>query len=276
MNLAALRKKQQEQANAPESVPHNAANGATPASSPSPSATVGKSQSESVAPAKAPASDAAKNGSAGRLRFGTKRAGTPTDSGPDKPSGPAPTSALAKRFGSRPEQPSDSSDSNAGTHPAPEPERADDVIGNLADLSESEAGSKPALAERAKLATKFDDEVPADAPPRVLDDLNEQQLAFVALLDGVYKVTHEPEFLGDVVSNIMVELQKNQEYRKLVQPKDIRTMIQGMRASMGMARIKKQEKSRKAGPGRGAKSSKALDTDILSSLDELGLSDLGG
>lgn len=129
--------------------------------------------------------------------------------------------------------------------------------------SSAGGGSKP--SQRA--ASRFNDEVPADSPPRNLEGLEKQQLMFVESLDSVYKIVHEPDMLGGVIKNIMMELAQKPEYRKLIQPKDIHTMIKGMRDSMGMAKIRKEESKAKRTGGR-KKTSKVDDLDTLAALDE--------
>lgn len=121
----------------------------------------------------------------------------------------------------------------------------------------------------------FLDEIEATAPVRELSpDLTTQQLTFIEQLDGIYPVLHDPEFFAQSVRTVMIELQENPEYLKLICDHDVHTMIRGMRNSMGLARIKKQEKSRKGGGGRAAanKKTKGVSDDDLAMLDDL----LGG
>jgi len=116
----------------------------------------------------------------------------------------------------------------------------------------------------------FPDETPADKPTRELpEDLTKEQLGFVDMLDSVYGILHDPELLGGTIKNIMVELAQNSEYTKLMSPEDIRVMVRGMRESMGLARVKKQEsKAKRSG---GGKKSKQLDADMLADLDSMGI-----
>jgi hypothetical protein len=52
-------------------------------------------------------------------------------------------------------------------------------------------------------------------------------------------------------------------------PDDVRVMVRGMRESMGLARVKKQEaKAKKSG---GTRKSKTVDLDMLADLDSLGI-----
>jgi hypothetical protein len=55
------------------------------------------------------------------------------------------------------------------------------------------------------------------------------------MIDGIYEIIHDPDLLGGVIRNIMVELKSNPEYTKLMAPEDFRTMVRGMRESMGLA-----------------------------------------
>lgn len=92
-----------------------------------------------------------------------------------------------------------------------------------------------------------------------------QARAFTGSLDSVYAALHEPELLGNVVRGIMIELANHPEYRKLISPMDYHTMVRGMRESMGMARIKKEESKAKRTPSK--KSTVVTDLDALNALE---------
>jgi hypothetical protein len=51
----------------------------------------------------------------------------------------------------------------------------------------------------------------------------------------------------------MMELQENPEYEKLVSDTDVHVMIRAMRNTMGLARVRKQAKQRKANTGTKAR-----------------------
>jgi hypothetical protein len=114
----------------------------------------------------------------------------------------------------------------------------------------------------------FADETPADKPTRELPEgLTKEQMGFIGTLDSVYEIIHDPDLLGGVIRNIMVELKSNPEYTKLIAPEDVRVMVRGMRESMGLARVKKTEaKAKRSG---GSKKSKAVDIDMLADLDSI-------
>lgn len=117
----------------------------------------------------------------------------------------------------------------------------------------------------------FADETPAQKPTRELPEgLSKEQLGFIDMIDGVYEVVHEPDLMGGVIRNIIIELKSNPEYMKLVVPDDIRTWVRGMRESMGLAKIKKTESKAKKAGGAGKKS-KLIDTDMLNDLNDLGI-----
>lgn len=118
----------------------------------------------------------------------------------------------------------------------------------------------------------FPDEIEATAPDRNLpDDLTASQLSFVESLDGIYQVLNDPEMFGQSVRIIMMELQENPEYKRLISDQDVHTMIRAMRNTMGLAKIKKQEKSRKTTTTSRAKKSQ-IDDKHMAMLDSL----LGG
>lgn len=129
-------------------------------------------------------------------------------------------------------------------------------------------GNVPAVRESSTISG-FADETPANAPTRELpDDLSKEQLDFVSMIDNVYGILHEPEMLAGVIRNIMVELQSNPQYIKLICDEDVRTWVRAMRDSMGLARVKKAEK--KAGTSR-AKKDKGVDADMLAAFASLGI-----
>lgn len=149
-----------------------------------------------------------------------------------------------------------------------------DSIGfDLADLAAMDAGSIDATQPREQTTISgYFDEIEATAPDRDLPaDLTQQQRLFIESLDGIYQILHDAELFAQSVRNVMIELDENPEYTKLISDHDVHTMIRGMRNSMGMARIKKQEKSRKGGTGRAASKSKgkAASSEALSILDKM-------
>lgn len=200
--------------------------------------------------------------------------------GKRKDSGPADSSG-------RPSEQPDTSGGNAGGDSKPRLELSSLSLGAKPQHSDSDTGSMapPALdsldaldqstdegiAPREQLS-HFADETPATKPTRDLPEgLTKEQLGFVDLIDGVYSVMHEPDMLGGVIRNIIIELKDNPEYMKLVAPDDVRSWVRGMRESMGLAKIKKQETKSKRSGGTGKKA-KLVDLDMLNDLESLGVS----
>lgn len=162
------------------------------------------------------------------------------------------------------------SDGNSGADSGED----DGAVFGLADLAGFEATEESAPS-RSALASGFEDEIEATAPERALaPDLTVQQTQFIESLDGIYPVLHDPELFGQAVRMIMLELQENPEYIKLVQDQDVHTMIRGMRNTMGLAKIRKQEKSRKTGGAakKSARGKSSVSEDDMALLDSL----LGG
>lgn len=121
----------------------------------------------------------------------------------------------------------------------------------------------------------FADETPATKPTRTLPpELEKQQLQFVDLLDGMYEIVHDPELLGNVVKSMMIELGANPQYEKLLAPSDVRLVVKAARDSMGLARVKKTEAKAKRSGAAGARAAKAVDSDMLADLAELGIGGL--
>src|SRR3546814_9008998 len=95
------------------------------------------------------------------------------------------------------------------------------------------------------------------------------QLQFVESLDVIYTVLHDADMLGQSIRSVMQELQENKEFIQLVSDHDIHTMIKAIRNVMGVAKIRKEEKSskRKTGGAKRTASSK-FDADTLSQLED--------
>jgi len=126
-------------------------------------------------------------------------------------------------------------------------------------------------SEQPTHKSRFQDEIPATGPARDLPpELEPAGKAFVDSLDSIYRVIHEPDLLGGVVRGIMIELQNHPEYRKLIAPSDMHTMVRGMRESMGLARIKKEESKAKRSPK--AKKTEINDLAVLEALEGMDFS----
>lgn len=166
---------------------------------------------------------------------------------------------LAKGSGGGTSQDTGKPTVSAPTKPAVLPEAAAPPKSNLETLMESTGGT-------LGIASRFADEIPATAPLRELPpELAEQAVSFTKSLDSVYQCLHEPELLGGVIRGIMIELSNHPEYRKLISPMDYHTMVKGMRESMGLARIKKEESKAKRTGSK--KSTVVTDLDALNALE---------
>lgn len=141
---------------------------------------------------------------------------------------------------------------------------------SLDDLAGFDESTAPAIDRHGdENGSGYLDEIEATAPDRDLaEELTAQQLSFVESLDSIYLVLNDPEMFGQSVRIIMMELQENPEYTKLIADQDVHTMIRAMRNTMGLARVKKQEKSRKTTGAARAKKSK-VDDKTMGILDSL-------
>lgn len=163
--------------------------------------------------------------------------------------------------------------SDGGNVPASDSGSDDGAVFGLADLAAFDANDDTAPEKsKPELSSGFLDEIEATAPDRDLPpDLTKQQTEFVESLDGIYQVLPDPEMFGQAVRQIMLELQENPEYIKLVQDQDVATMIRGMRNTMGLAKIRKQEKSRKSGTGtrKSARATSSVSDEDMALLDSV-------
>lgn len=132
--------------------------------------------------------------------------------------------------------------------PAPKPaEKSKDPLSldnlgsfDLSDVDEPEAATDEFVG--------FVDEIEATAPDRELpEDLSPEMAGFVESLDSMYLVLNDSDMFAQSIRQIMMELQENPEYEKLVSDQDVHVMIRAMRNTMGLAKIRKQAKSRKTG-----------------------------
>lgn len=156
---------------------------------------------------------------------------------------------------------------NSGSKPSdpiPGPISAGPIL-SLDALDSTEAGA----VEARPTASGFIDETPAVKPTRTLPEgLEKQGLQFVQMLDQLYNpdMIHDTELMANVIRSMMIEMKSQRQYMKLIAPEDVNLLVRTMRNSMGLARIKKQEK--KAGTRTSRKSAK-VDEDMLGDLDSL-------
>ena len=156
--------------------------------------------------------------------------------------------------------------------PAAKPSPVESDSFSLDDLAAFDSSTVEPIRE-SPVGSGFIDEIEATAPDRALPaDLSAQQLGFVEQLDGIYQVLNDADMFAQSVRVLMIELQENPEYIKLVSDQDVHTMIRGMRNSMGLARIRKQEKSRKAGTKTktAAQKKSRVSDDVMALLNSLG------
>ena len=144
-------------------------------------------------------------------------------------------------------------------------------LDSLADLEAiTDAGIAPNSAKREESEylrsrmSEFTDETPATKPVRELPaEIESQQRQFVEMMDGVYDLLDDPELLGDVIKNIMIELKANPQYIQMVTKDDVRQWVRTMRNTMGLARIKKLETKGSRGTSKARPKTKTLDEDVL-------------
>lgn len=170
---------------------------------------------------------------------------------------------FARRFGARVESVSQEkseakADSATAIDDETSPEEDED------DLSD--------LEEKTPYHSQFPDETPASAPTReVPADAEKGMKQFVDLIDGVYSILDDPEMLSNVIRSIMIELKANPQYMRQVTKTDVRTWVRAMRDSMGLARIRKQEKKTTRSGSGASKAGKVMDKDMADAFADLGL-----
>lgn len=135
---------------------------------------------------------------------------------------------------------------------------------SLKALATSESAGVPTIASMVP----YEDEIPATAPERELpEEMTEGMTKFVESLDTIYRVLSDPELMSQAIRNIMMELQNNKQYIKLIADDDVAVMIRGMRESMGLARIRKEEgKAKRAGGSAAGRKANPKNDDMMDSL----------
>ena len=264
MSLAALMAAQKAKKESPDAT---AAPTNPPAETPAPAESTGQeAAAEVVAPAKT------------GLAF-LKGAGKPAvvESKPTDGTVASPTPAgglgfLKNRIGSAPVQAAASSPSQSSTalvpHSAVPKVAIKESTGPVTPMSDLDSLLNN---EQPQHRSRFADEIPATGPTRELPEgLDAAGKAFVDSLDSIYRVLHEPDLLGGAVKSIMIELQNHPEYRKLISPMDVHSMVRGMRESMGLARIRKEEAKTKRSPK--AKKTEINDLAVLEALEGMDFS----
>ena len=228
---------------------------------------------DSVPPSNPPAQPTKPAGSAlaskfGGIKFGGGSANQPRNVGsnPGVDGKPKPAFTLGKK-----------PVNDSAVQPKPAAGNPDDnkrpsgASGALAALAATtDPGVAPEVEGKLSQYVGFSDEEPASKPDRELPaDITDTEKQFVTLLDSIYDVLHDPELVGSVLRNFMIELQENPEYRRLVAPEDVRNLIVGARHSMGMAKVKKQEAKAKRAGGKRASGAKA--DQLAADLESLGI-----
>lgn len=221
-------------------------------------ATIPRTESIGTGESKRPANPFGKRkDTGGGDSTGPSGVGPDTSSGTDSVSEQPKSGLAAISVGAGPQH----SDSDASELAAP----------TLDSLDALDQSVDEGIAPRERVTSHFSDETPADKPTRELPEgLTKEAMGFVDLIDGVYEVVHEPDLMGGVIRNIIIELKDNPEYMKLVAPDDVRLWVRGMRESMGLQKIKKTESKAKRAGGSGKKS-KLIDDDMLNDLNDLGI-----
>lgn len=155
------------------------------------------------------------------------------------------------------------------------PDTSDSIYDGSVELSLDDlAGLDETVTPAIVKTSVFIDEIEATAPERALpEDVTAEQISFIESLDNLYTVVNDTELLGQSVRLIMMELQEKPEYMKLVNDQDVHTLILAARNVMGLARIRKQEKSRKTPAGGRKSKSKDISDDDLELLNSMGFGD---
>lgn len=194
---------------------------------------------------------------------------TPTPEEATPPAAPAKPKGLGLNTAGAFKKPAAPVPTKTPASAKPKPAMTQSDAFSLEDLAGMDAGAIAPVREASE-SSEFPDEIEATAPDRELPaDLSAEQISFVESLDGIYGVLHDSEMFGQTVRMIMIELQDNPEYEKLLSDSDVHTMIRGMRRTMGLARVKKQEKSRKAGTNKNARKTSGVSDGAMQLLNSL-------
>lgn len=98
-------------------------------------------------------------------------------------------------------------------------------------------------------------------------ELDEQTQNFVKSLDSMYAVFDDAELFINVVSRIMLDLKAAPHLIEIFAPEDSNILMKGVRASAGMAQVKKTEQRAKTSSR--ASSKKQIDPGLISNIKAL-------
>lgn len=144
------------------------------------------------------------------------------------------------------------------------------AIASLGDDVESASDTSNSLAGITSFSA-FDDEVLPTAPDRPADGLTEEQLGFIKSLDTLYLAFDDGPLFVNAVQRIMIDLNAAPHLIEMMAPEDSNVMLRGMRASAGMARVKKVEAKAKRAGGKG-KMATGKNAEVISSIQALAAS----
>lgn len=163
---------------------------------------------------------------------------------------PAPTSVAGKLPFGQKSKPTEPTEPKATRTPVSAPASVDFDLDNLGSVDMSLV-TEVETGDEVSDFSGFIDEIEATAPDRELpEDATAGMRDFVENLDSIYLILNDTEMFGQSVRTIMMELQENPEYEKLISDTDVHVMIRAMRNTMGLARVKKQSKQRKVASGK--------------------------
>lgn len=177
----------------------------------------------------------------------------------DKPSANSPSKFTLPKSASQ----SDTGPSRDGTVHADLPK------GNL--VAQNNSSDEPTSNKRFDSISEIDDVklmdglIAPEKPERNLaDDLGAEAKNFIDNLDALYFNFDDADAFVAIVGRVFSEMKTYPHLEQLLAPEDSQCMLRGLRASAGMAQIKKKEKREKYQP----KKSK-LDAGLLDSLNQL-------
>lgn len=148
----------------------------------------------------------------------------------------------------------------ASTSPVPVPVGGDSTAAGkvgISPLAAFASQSVEGVRSESKAVETLDSDsslaghVPSEPPPRLApEDMSPQQKSFVDSLNALYSVADDAQLFSAVVSTLMSEMSENPDLVGLMAPEDHHTMISGMRAKAGMARIVKTAAKAKRGAAK--------------------------
>lgn len=141
-------------------------------------------------------------------------------------------------------------------------------LGSLGDIDLSDVAETRSNDTGASGATSeiFADEIPVSKPTRELPaELEQQQQAFISLLDSVYDLHCDPDAVKSAIQTLMIDMSETPHLVDLIVENDIQIIVRRMSQILGFRKASAETKKTKRATSVKAKQKAA----VISAFDEM-------